>query len=160
MSDLFLTGDAMVLLVADAALRLWLFCTGVLVAGHYHAMANFMGRAPHFVKALALPSVTGAGVGMVVCAAMGATLQGALFGALAAGLMAIVNLAAWATGAYVSDQFEKADRMRRYRRAFMRDAVNGSEDLARFLEQDSNSAPLTPSEVNDAEAARGRVRAR
>jgi hypothetical protein len=129
--------------VADVALRAWLMFTGLLVAGHYHAMANYLGRAPHLIKAVALPSVTGAGVGMAVCAAAGATLQGAMFGALAAGIMALVNLAAWRSGAYVSEQFERADRMKRYRNAFLRDAVNGSEDLARLLEQDSDTAPLT-----------------
>lgn len=128
---------------AELALRAWLLFTGLLVAGHYHAMANFLGRAPHLIKAVALPSVTGAGVGMAVCAAAGATLEGALFGTTAAGIMALVNLAAWRSGAYVSEQFERADRMRRHRHAFLREAVNGSEDLARLLEQDSDTAPLT-----------------
>jgi hypothetical protein len=49
---------------------------------------------------------------MAVCALWGSTLQGAMFGAAAAGLIAIINLAAWGAGAYVSEQLERAAEVR------------------------------------------------
>ena len=128
---------------ADMALRLWLLFTGLLVAGHYHCMANFSGRAPLVIKYAVLPAATFAGVGMAVAGGVGMFNEAAYFSFAVAGLMVTVNLAAFASGAYVSEQFERADRMKRYRNAFLRDAVNGSEDLARMLEQDSDTAPLT-----------------
>lgn len=108
------TFNASILLAGfgEMALRVWLVVAGLLVAGHYHCMANFIGRAPHAVRALVLPSISGAGIGMAFCGAVGATLQGALFGAAAAGLMAVINLAAWGAGAYVSAQLERAAEMR------------------------------------------------
>lgn len=112
MPDLNMTASILLAGLGEMALRVWLLATGVLVAGHYHAMANFIGRAPHVIKALALPAATGCGVGMAFCGAVGATLQGALFGAAAAGLMAVINLAAWGAGAYVSAQLERAAEVR------------------------------------------------
>ena len=129
--------------LADVALSAWLIITGVFVAGHYHCMANFSGRAPVFIKYAVLPATTFAGVGMVVSGAVGMFNEAAYFSFAAVGLMVTINLAAFASGAYVSEQFERADRMKRYRAHFLREAVNGSEDLARLLEQDSDTAPLT-----------------
>jgi hypothetical protein len=128
---------------ADLALRAWLMFTGLLVAGHYHCMANFSGRAPLVIKYAVLPAATFAGVGMAVAGGVGMFNEAAYFSFAVAGLMVTVNLAAFASGAYVSEQFERADRMKRYRNAFLREAINGSEDLARLLEQDSDTAPLT-----------------
>ena len=129
--------------VADMTLRAWLILTGLFVAGHYHCMANFSGRAPWIIKYAVLAATTFAGVGMAVAGAAGMFNEAAYFSFAAVGLMVTINLAAFASGAYVSEQFERADRMKRYRKAFLRDAVNGSEDLARLLEQDSDTAPLT-----------------
>lgn len=112
MPDVNMNASMLLAGLGETALRTWLIATGVLVAGHYHAMANFIGRAPHIIKALALPAATGCGVGMAFCGAVGATLQGALFGAAAAGLMAVINLAAWGAGAYVSAQLERAAEVR------------------------------------------------
>lgn len=112
MPDVTMNASILLAGLGEAALRLWLLAAGLLVAGHYHAMANFIGRAPHLIKALTLPAVTGCGVGMAFCGAVGATLQGALFGAAAAGLMAVINLAAWGAGAYVSAQLERAAEVR------------------------------------------------
>jgi hypothetical protein len=129
--------------VQDFGLRIWLLFVGLLVAGHYHCMANFSGRAPLFIKYAVLPASTFAGVGMAVSGAVGMFNEAAYFSFAAVGLMVTINLAAFASGAYVSEQFERADRMKRYRAHFLREAVNGSEDLARLLEQDSDTAPLS-----------------
>ena len=112
MADISIGSGSINLALAEYAIRVWLLVTGLLVAGHYHCMANYIKRAPHFVRALALPAITGAGVGMAVCALMGSTMQGAMFGAAAAGLMAVINLAAWGAGAYVSEQLERAAEVR------------------------------------------------
>jgi hypothetical protein len=112
MTEISIGSGSIALSLTEYALRVWLLVTGLLVAGHYHCMANYIKKAPHFVRALALPAITGAGVGMAVCALWGSTLQGAMFGAAAAGLMAIINLAAWGAGAYVSEQLERAAEVR------------------------------------------------
>lgn len=143
MPEVTLGSSALLLNLAELALRAWLIVTGLLVAGHYHCMANFLGRAPHLIRALALPTVTGAGIGMAFCGAVGATLQGALFGAAAAGLMAGINLAAWGAGAYVSAQLERAAEVRAQIKrdgwAFVRQFDQLAE-TARAL--DSDRAPL------------------
>lgn len=128
---------------ADLALRLCLLAIGLLAGGHYHCMANFSrGGTPPVIKYLVLPCLTFAAIGMAAAGAAGLFAEAALFSFAVSGLMVVINLAAFASGAYVSEQFERADRMKRHRKAFLREAVNGSEDLARLLEQDSDAAPL------------------
>lgn len=131
---------------ADLALRFWLLVTGLMVAGHYHAMANFTGRAPLLIKYLVLPSITFAAVGMAVAGFAGRYSEAAYFSFAVAGLMVTINLAAFASGAYVSEQFERAARLKRHRKAFLHEAVNGAEDLAHLLDQDSAPAPLEAKE--------------
>ena len=114
---------------------------GVTVATHYHAMANFMRRAPHFVKLLLLPLITGAGVGMAYCGWVGSNFQGALFGTLCAGSMTVVNLAAWRSGAYVSDKFDKAARLRKKIRRDAWVLVREYDQLADAF-RSSNHAPM------------------
>jgi len=96
----------------DMALRVVLFGSGVAIAAHYMLMANFMKRAPHAIKAVALPAITASGVGMAVCSVIGEVHLGLIGGTIAAWLMVFVNLSAWAAGAYVSDKFEKAAQIR------------------------------------------------
>lgn len=143
MPDVTITTAALFSGAMDVALRVFLFLAGALIAGHYLLMANFMRRAPHAVKAVALPVLTASGVGMAACAFSGAVHMGLLFGTLAAGLMVAVNLAAWVAGAYVSDQFERAAEVRsqiqRDGWAFVR-SYDGLTDVARSL--DSDRAPL------------------
>jgi hypothetical protein len=127
----------------DACLRVWLVVCGMLVAGHYHAMANFMREAPHVVKAIALPLVTGAGVGMVYSGASGVLHLGMLFSVAAAGLMAIINLAAWSSGAYVSEQFARAAAVRRQIKRDGWAFVNSYKSMSEAVDlPDSEPAPL------------------
>jgi hypothetical protein len=122
----------------ESALRVWLVVAGLIIAGHYHAMANYIRRAPHLVRGILLPAITGASVGMAYCGVVGMTFHGAMLGTLSAGLMSAINLAAWSSGAYVSEQFERAARIRaRIKQdgwAFVRDydqmtdAVNGMHE--------------------------------
>lgn len=112
MPDVSMSTVVLLFNALDVALRVFLFIAGAAIAGHYLLMANFMQRAPHSVKAVALPALTASGVGMAACAFSGAVHMGLLFGTLASGLMVFVNLAAWAAGAYVSEQFERAAEVR------------------------------------------------
>lgn len=125
-----------------AALCVWLVVAGLAVAVHYHCMANFITKAPHWVRGVVLPVLTAAGVGMVWAGLSGNVPTGALFALLAAGLMPAVHLAAWAAGAYVAEQFERAERLKRQRYAFLRDAVDGATDMAKFLDSGSNVTQL------------------
>lgn len=129
--------------LAGPALRVWLVVTGLLVAGHYHAMAAATGRAPFFIKFMLLPLLTASGVGMVWAGGMGQLAMGALFAIGAAGLMVGVNLAVWASGAYVSAQFERAaamkDQIAREGNVFV-SGLRSMADAANL--PDSSPAPL------------------
>lgn len=130
--------------LAGPALRVWLVVSGLLVSGHYHAMANATKRAPVFIKYLVLPLLTGAGIGMVWAGATGAALEGGLFSAAAAGCMVAVNLAVWASGAYVSAAFERAAEVREQinRRGHL--FVNEMRTLAEAVRPaDTDAAPLS-----------------
>jgi hypothetical protein len=143
MLDVGISISALWYAVADAAVRVLLFVGGLAIAVHYLLMANFMARAPHSIKAIALPAITASGVGMAACALSGALHMGLLFGTLAAGVMVGVNLAAWAAGAYVSNQFQRAaevrDQIKRDGWAFVR-SYDQLADAARVL--DTDHAPL------------------
>jgi hypothetical protein len=128
-------------LTLDLIMRVLMVATGLLVAGHYHCMANFISRAPHTVRLL-LVCASAAGVGMAATAVLGTVLQAAYFAVAASACMVLINLAAFAAGAYVSEQFARADRMKRNRQMFMREAVDGAVDMARFLDAESQPAPL------------------
>lgn len=112
MFDVQTNWPAVAELIYSTALRVWLVASGVLVAGHYHAMASATKRAPFVIKYIALPMLTGSGVGMIWAGATGSTYSGGLYSAAAAGLMVTVNLAVWSSGAYVSAMFERAAEMR------------------------------------------------
>lgn len=143
MPDVSMSTVVLLFNALDVALRVLLFIGGSAIAAHYLLMANYMRRAPHSVKALALPALTASGVGMAVCAASGAVNMGLIFGTLASALMVFVNLAAWAAGAYVSAQFERAaevrEQIRREGWAFVR-KFDQFTDVASVL--DSAPAPL------------------
>ena len=145
MPDVSISTAVLLYAVIDVGLRVFLFLAGALIAGHYLLMANFMQRAPHSIKALALPALTASGVGMAACAFSGAVHMGLIFGTVASGLMVFVNLAAWAAGAYVSEQFERAAEVReqinRDGWVFVRQYDQVAE-AARVL--DSDHAPLQP----------------
>lgn len=97
---------------ADQIVRGVLIVAGLVIAGHYLAMANCMKKAPHFVKILLLPAITGTGVGMAYCGWAGLEFYGALLGTVSAFCMTCLNLAAWHSGAYVSEQFNRAAKIR------------------------------------------------
>lgn len=89
-----------------------LIFAGLVISVHYFIMANCMKQAPHFVKMLLLPITTGAGVGMAYCGVYGLYYYGALLGAVSSCSMALINFAAWHSGAYVSEQFNRAAKVR------------------------------------------------
>jgi hypothetical protein len=92
--------------------RVALFVFGILISGHYLLIANYIKRAPHLIKIFALPATAASGVGMAVCGASGDINLGAHFALAASVSMIIVNVSAWLAGAYISEQFEKAARVR------------------------------------------------
>lgn len=134
---------ALVELLSGTALRVWLVVAGLLVAGHYHAMANATQRAPVLIKYLALPLLTGAGVGMVWAGYTGNAPAGGLYSAAAAGLMVTVNLAVWASGAYVSTAFERAAEVREQIRREGHLFVDSVRTMAEAVHvPDTDAAPL------------------
>lgn len=124
----------------DTFLRLWLIMFGLLVAGHYHCMANFITLSPAWVKLLA-GVTTAAGTGMVVCGYTGDIGNGALFSMLVTGPMAAIQLGAWAAGARVSEQFLTATLVKQQGWRFVRDQEAMAE-VARLAAANSDMAPL------------------
>lgn len=90
--------------------RLLMLAAGFGIAAHYHLMANFITRAPHFVRAFLLPVATAGGVGMIACAVTGNLLGGLLASEIAVSAVILVNLAAWDAGMHASAAFEAAAR--------------------------------------------------
>lgn len=115
------------------ALRVVLVIGGLWIAGHHHCVANYITKAPHFIKALMLPAVTASGVGMAVCGAMGNLYVGALFGTLAAVTMSIVSYVVWRSGMYVSKQLARAYDVRRMQNAYFRQWVSQGAELGDIL---------------------------
>lgn len=114
-------------------LRAVLVIGGLWIAGHHHCVANYITKAPHFIKALMLPAVTASGVGMAVCGAMGNVYIGAVFGTVAAVTMSIVSFAVWRSGVYVSKQLARAYEVRRRQNAFFRQWVLQGTELGDIL---------------------------
>ena len=139
---------AVLALMDGALLRVWLIVSGLLVAGHYHAMANATKRAPMLIKFLVLPLLTGAGIGMVWAGWTGNATAGGLYSAAAAGLMVTVNLSVWASGAYVSAMFDRAATLREQIKKDGHLFVHGLRSMAEAAHlPDTDAAPLEqPSE--------------
>lgn len=115
------------------ALRVVLVIGGLWIAGHHHCVANYITKAPHFIKGLMLPLVTASGVGMAVCGAMGNLYIGAVFGTVAAVTMSIVSSAVWRSGMYLSKQLARAYEVRRRQNAFFRQWVSQGAELGDIL---------------------------
>lgn len=92
----------------EQAARLLMLVAGLGIAAHYHLMANFITRAPHFVRAVLLPVATAGGVGMIACAATGNLIGGLVATEIAVSAVILVNLAAWDAGMHASAAFEAA----------------------------------------------------
>ena len=121
-----------------AELMIWMFRAvlvigGLWIAGHHHCVANYITKAPHFIKALMLPAVTASGVGMAVCGAVGNVYVGAVFGTSAAVAMSIVSFSVWRSGLYVSRQLARAYDVRRRHKAIINDIVARGTDMADIL---------------------------
>lgn len=123
----------------DIAIRFWLILVGLLVAGHYHCMANFLTKAPAWVKLMA-GLTTAAGTGMVFCGVTGDIGKGALFAMGSTGPMTAIALGTFGAGAYISDQFRKAALIKQmgWRFVHEQDAI---AEVAR-LAANSDRAPL------------------
>lgn len=130
------------------ALRVVLVIGGLWIAGHHHCVANYITKAPHFIKALMLPAVTASGVGMAVCGLMGNLYVGALFGTLAAVTMSIVSFSVWRSGVYISNQLARAYEVRRRQNAYFRQWVSQGEELGDILtdegQQEMKRKGVTP----------------
>lgn len=114
-------------------LRAVLVIGGLWIAGHHHCVANYITKAPHFIKALMLPAVTASGVGMAICGVMGNLYIGAVFGTVAAVTMSIVSFAVWRSGVYVSKQLARAYEVRRRQNAFFLQWVSQGAELGDIL---------------------------
>ena len=123
--------------------RAWIVVAGLVGAGHYHAMASASKRAPLLIKYLALPLMSGAGIGMVWGGVTGNTAAISFYSGAAAGLMVIVNVSAWGSGAYVSAVFERAAALREQIAKDGHIFVHGLRNMAEAAHlPDTDAAPL------------------
>lgn len=127
--------------------RVLLVVAGVGVFAHYLLMANFMQRAPWWVKSMALPVATFGGVGMVFCGVTGSFLGGAMASTVAMSAVIAINLAAWSNGAHVSVLFERQAQARDLAkvRGLMREFRHEVEEISDLL-TDSGLQELAESE--------------
>ena len=123
----------------DWAARAFVAGVGLVMLAHFVAMANYLKRAPHVVRFVLLPALSGLGMWL-----LGSGVNGALYPALyVAGSCAAVvalYLIAWAEGAHVSETFEQRARERDMER--MRYAWDSAMHGADFL-RDRDSEPQT-----------------
>lgn len=75
---------------------------GIASAAHYHCMANFVTKAPHFCKLFVLPGVTGSSVGLVYSALKDEWHLMLLFSVYALCFLIAMNLIVWNSGAHVA----------------------------------------------------------
>jgi hypothetical protein len=129
--------------VLSAAVQLWLIVFGALVAGHYHCTANFITKAPLWVKIMTA-LVTAAGTGMIFCGLVGDIGHGALFALFATGPMVAVQLGALQAGVSISEQFRVAALIKQMGWRFVRDQQAMAE-VAR-LAADSDYSRLAENE--------------
>lgn len=113
---------------------------GLAVTLHYMWMANYITRAPHYVRALLLPMTTGAGVGLIVASISGDTHWAAIFSTAACGSMAALQVAAWAAGAHVSKEFERLHQARAEANLAIDTASAPSRYVADFLDSMNRKA--------------------
>jgi hypothetical protein len=122
-------------------LQAWLVIVGLLAAGHYHCMANFLTTSPAWVKVMA-GLTTASGTGMVFSGVTGDIGMGAMFSLAAIGPMTAIALGTFGAGAYISDQFRKAALIKQMGWRF----VHEQEAIAEVARMAANSdrAPLEP----------------
>jgi cytochrome c oxidase assembly factor CtaG len=80
---------------------------GLAVSIHYFLVANFVTKAPKWVKIIVLPMCVGAGLGMVYCAIKSRTDVGLFFSLWGLTSVMVVHLEAWRRGYCISRQFSK-----------------------------------------------------
>lgn len=120
------------LIVMEWVFRSLLIVGGLASAGFFHCSANFLTAAPHSVKLIVLPIISGAGIGMAFFGVSGDVFAGSL--ASTVQVIAIMTLwfVAWDAGAHISKVFAKQaaiKRMARERTNQIMSPVYGGVDL-------------------------------
>ena len=113
----------------DDIVRAVLVVCGLFVAVHFHFMANFITRAPWFVRFVSLPGVQFSGTGMMFCGILGDVGLGLLLSLSALSFGSTIQYAAWSAGAYVAQQFEMAARANQAGWAFVNQLRTMHEDV-------------------------------
>jgi hypothetical protein len=131
----------------DWIARAFVSGVGLVMLAHFVAMANYLKRAPHVVRFVLLPALSGLGMWL-----LGSGVNGALYPALyvAAGCAAVVALylIAWSEGAHVSEAFEQraSERDMQRMRLSLNDAMHGAEFLRDRAPSDSGLQALQAAE--------------
>ena len=93
----------------DVVTRVLLVVAGAGVSVHFFLIANFLQRAPHWLRLVVLPAAVAGGVGMVFCGITGRCDAGALLAAsLATAAIVTIDLANWVRGYSVSAAYDAA----------------------------------------------------
>lgn len=129
MSETVIEGLAR-LIVMEWTFRALLIAGGLASAGFFHCSANFLTRAPHSVKALVLPVITGCGVGMAFFGFSGDVVAGALVAVIQVVAVLTLWFVALEAGAHISKVFAKQAAIRRMDRMQYNRMMHGITDPA------------------------------
>ena len=125
------------LIVMDWAFRALLIVGGLASAGFFHCSANFLTAAPHAVKLIVLPIITGAGVGMAFFGVTGDVLAGALVSIVQVTAVLTLWFVAWEAGAHISKVFARQAAIRHLDRKsyelMMREITESAYEMADIL---------------------------
>lgn len=101
------------MIVMEWTFRALLIIGGLSSAGFFHCSANFLTAAPHTVKAIVLPIITGCGVGMAFFGITGNVIAGALVSIVQVTAVLTLWFVAWEAGAHISKVFARQAAMKR-----------------------------------------------
>ena len=136
----------------DFLARVFLGGVGLVMLGHFVAMANFLKRAPRVVRFVLLPTLAGLGMYLLGCGIKGQVYP-ALYVAGACAVVLALYLMAWHEGAHVSETFEQRARERDMER--MRYSLSGAMGGVEFVREG-----LADSGLQELQAAERRERRR
>lgn len=119
------------------AVRVALVVGGAASAVHYWLMCNFVTKAPHWVKLVALAPSVGGGVVMFFAGLLNSLYVGMVAAPFVVCSIVAVNLAAFQAGAHVSELLRQQAELREQRRqaynSFQRELTIPVEELADII---------------------------
>lgn len=145
------------MIVMEWVFRALLIVGGLASAGFFHCSANFLTAAPHTVKALVLPIITGCGVGMAFFGFRGDVVAGALVSVVQVSAVLTLWFVAWEAGAQISKVFARQAEIRRMAIERTNQIMNPVYGGAELVLEDQPEV-LTPSGRAEVELQNKRVR--